>query len=280
MSYVKLDQRLLTSALWIEGDAETVMVWVYLMLQAGPDGIVHDTLPAIAHGCKLSIPKVSGILDMLSSPDEYSRTAAEDGRRIRIEREPEFQVVLINFAKYRGKDHTAAERKRRQREREDVTRDTVTRRDVTPSVTQAEAEAEAEAKVIPDGDGVSNAVELPRVENHPHPHQREKAQRRKHAEELAKSKPQPAPSQGFYWDEENRCIWATEKERSELRKCWLDFGMTTEEFKEAMRKLNRRIATKQEAIPLDPGARLNQFLTNYLQNLERSERAESSPTKS
>ena len=93
-----------------------------------------------------------------------------------------------------------------------------------------------------------------------------------------KQKPRaPTPNQtqatettgGFYWDSKGLRIWGSEKERNELRGLWLKLGMSPEEFKEAWTKLNRRIATKLEPVPLDPGARLNNYLVKFSQNLEK-----------
>ena len=52
MAFVKLDRALLSSSLWIAGDAETVRLWVYLLLAANEHGTVEETLPAIARAMR------------------------------------------------------------------------------------------------------------------------------------------------------------------------------------------------------------------------------------
>ncbi|MCI4364364.1 MAG: hypothetical protein L3K13_08770, partial [Thermoplasmata archaeon] len=101
--FVKLDRGLLSSSLWIEGDSDTVRVWVYLMLSADECGVVEETLPAIAHGCKLPVELTAKILEGFAGPDPYSRTPALEGRRIVITREPQWSIELVNYIAYRGK---------------------------------------------------------------------------------------------------------------------------------------------------------------------------------
>lgn len=75
-------------------------------------------------------------LERLGNPEQESRSQEFDGRRlIRVNG----GYLVLNFEKYRERDYGAAERTRRWRERQRVTRngDAVTR-----NVTQAEAEAE------------------------------------------------------------------------------------------------------------------------------------------
>jgi hypothetical protein len=117
MSFVKLDKGLLTSSLWIGGDAETVRTWVYLLLAADQDGMVYETLPAIAYGCKLPVERAAEILALFAGPDPHSRTPKAEGRRITIRREPQWSVEILNYLDYRLKDHTGAARAKRYRER-------------------------------------------------------------------------------------------------------------------------------------------------------------------
>jgi hypothetical protein len=119
LGYTKLDENLVTSSVWSEDD-KTLRVWVYLMARAGANGAVLDTIPAIARACGYDVASVEAVLEKLAAPDKYSRSPELEGRRVAILREPEFAIHLVNHAKYRGKDHTAAERQRRHR---DVTRD-------------------------------------------------------------------------------------------------------------------------------------------------------------
>jgi hypothetical protein len=148
VAYTKLDENLVSSSVWSEDD-RTLRVWVYLMAKADSQGWVLETIPAIARACGYDVATTEAILERLAGPDKYSRTPDMEGRRIAILREPEFGIFLVNHAKYRGKDHTNAERQRRYRNAHrnghrngGVTADNGESR----RVTQAEAEAEAEAE--------------------------------------------------------------------------------------------------------------------------------------
>jgi hypothetical protein len=141
MTFVKLDANILTSSVWLE-DSDTVRVWMYLLVTAGPDGVVQATVPGIALQNGLAVARVQEILEKFSSPDPYSRTAANEGRRIRITLEPEYEIAVLNYGKYRAKDHTAAERQRRHRAKvkyKHVTRDRRDSHGGSQRVTQAEA---------------------------------------------------------------------------------------------------------------------------------------------
>ncbi len=137
MGYTKLDENLVTSSVWSEDD-KTLRVWVYLMTRAGANGAVLDTIPAIARACGYDAETVESALAKFAAPDKYSRSPELEGRRIVILHEPEFAIHLVNHKKYRGKAHTAAERKQAQRVRErDVTLGHAASRDVTTSPPQS-----------------------------------------------------------------------------------------------------------------------------------------------
>lgn len=129
MSFVKLDCGILDSSVWCESP-EKVKVWITLLAMARANGVVEATAPGIAHRAQLPLEVVATSLEVFESPDKYSRSIAAEGRR--LER-VDGGYRIINYEKYRAKDHTAADRQRRRRRRLSptrsvgVTRDTVTR---------------------------------------------------------------------------------------------------------------------------------------------------------
>ena len=148
MGFTKLDENIITSTIWAE-DSDTVRLWIYLLAAADSEGIVRVTIPALALHNRLGIGRVEEILAKFAAPDPHSRSRIEDGRRLHIENSPEFRIVLVNYEKYRSKDHTHAERQRRYREKLRRVSDGVTLRHTVTNdggVTQAEAEAEADIK--------------------------------------------------------------------------------------------------------------------------------------
>jgi hypothetical protein len=145
--FTKLDKNFCESSILAHGP-EVAGIWAYLLAAAGSSGSVTATVPAMAGVFRTTEDRIMAILTVLEQPDPWSRTPDNDGRRIRIERDPEWQIVLLNHSKYRSKDHTAADRQRRHR-RKPVTRDVtvsrVTGRD-RRDVTQAEAEADTDRR--------------------------------------------------------------------------------------------------------------------------------------
>ena len=174
MAYVKLDCGILDSTLWINRDSRELFITALLMAEpreydqtipqwevarleltgySAPPGW-YGFVPAAGVGIirRAGMDQQQGIvaLERLGSAENDSRNPDFDGRRlIRIDG----GYLILNYMRYRDKDHTAAERQRRLRERRkgaNVTRDNndVTR-DVTlhtRDVTHADADADAKIK--------------------------------------------------------------------------------------------------------------------------------------
>lgn len=148
MAFAKLDSGIVDSTLWMQPH-DVLRVWIAMLAKCDSYGLIRASVPAMAHLCMVPIERLDQILHLLTSPDPYSRTADEDGRRIRV---IEGGWLIVNYVKYRDllqtKAQSHAERQRRYRQRLDE-RDSKVTRDklVMPSVTRdAEAEAEAEVK--------------------------------------------------------------------------------------------------------------------------------------
>jgi len=177
MAFVKLDTGILDSTLWIERDQREVFITALLMAEPrefqepieqieigqikhtgyeappGWYGFVRAAGVGIINRAGVDRKKGMEALRKLGEPENESRSSEFDGRRmIRVNG----GFVILNYMKYRDKDHTAAERQRRLRERRKnpniVTRDvqSVTRDVALPSrnVTQADADADADTKQL------------------------------------------------------------------------------------------------------------------------------------
>lgn len=161
MPYVKLDCGMVDSTIWVAREARELFITALLMAEPRE---FHEPLPQLAvrtieptgfiapagwygfvdaagHGiirrAVMDIETGLTALEELGAPDPGSRSSDFEGRRmIRVDG----GYVILNYMKYREKDHTAAERARRYRQRKlnTVTRDADT---VTRDITQAEAEA-------------------------------------------------------------------------------------------------------------------------------------------
>lgn len=167
MAFVKLDSGMLRSTTWIDKDARDVFITALLLAEpqeftepvkqlkvtsldetgwAAPPGwygFVPASGPGLAHLASVQLQDAYSALDRLGSPEPESRSQDHEGRRmIRIDG----GYLVLNYAKYRDKDHTTAERSRRYRASR-ASRVTSSRHGVTGrDVTQVEAEVEADNK--------------------------------------------------------------------------------------------------------------------------------------
>ncbi len=172
MSYVKLDCGILTSTLWILRDCREVFITALLMAEPfesmvpleqievdslTPTGFIappgwYGLVPAAGIGIigRAGLEPGPGMcaLRTLGSPDPESRSLDFDGRRmVRVDG----GYLILNYMKYRERDHSTAERSKRYRAKRKFDQES-SRRDDTPSrrddtcqsrdITEAEAEAE------------------------------------------------------------------------------------------------------------------------------------------
>jgi len=103
--YTKLFNTIITSSIWSEDD-KTRILWVTMLALSDFDGKVLGAIPGIANAARMSITDCEKSLDRLMSPDPYSRTPDEEGRRIR---KIDGGWLIINHAKYRDNRGSRAE---------------------------------------------------------------------------------------------------------------------------------------------------------------------------
>lgn len=96
--YTKLFSSLIGSTLWRSEDKVLKIVWITMLAMCNKRGEVMTSIPGLADFAKVTVEEVLHALEVLMSPDEYSRTPDNDGRR--IEQIPGGWRVL-NFLKYR-----------------------------------------------------------------------------------------------------------------------------------------------------------------------------------
>jgi hypothetical protein len=151
MAYVKLDTGILDSTLWVERECREVFITALLM--AGPREFMEPqpqievrsleltgfVAPAGWYGFveaagigivrRAMVDPEAGLaaLEKLGAPDPESRSKKHDGRRmIRVNG----GYLVLNFIEYRDRDHTAALRAQRYRDKK---ASEASRRDVSPS---------------------------------------------------------------------------------------------------------------------------------------------------
>jgi hypothetical protein len=98
MQFTKLFSSILDSTIWQE-PAETRLVWITMLAMSDRQGDIHASIPGLAKRSGVSILECEKALDCLLSPDPYSRTKDNDGKRIS---EIDGGWTLLNHGKYRA----------------------------------------------------------------------------------------------------------------------------------------------------------------------------------
>ena len=171
-NYTKLFNSIVTSTIWTEDD-KTRIVWITMLALSDQNGEIQASIPGLARLASVSVADVEAALDKLLSPDKYSRTPDNEGRRIcPIDGGWE----LLNHAKYRlmaskedAKATNAARQKRHRNRNATVTPNnalvtlrnaTVThQRDIVDTDTDTEADTKKEVPLNPQrgNDGKSRS---------------------------------------------------------------------------------------------------------------------------
>jgi len=114
--YTPLFDSLVMSSIWDE-DNETRILWITMLALANSEGIIEGSLTGLAHSARLTIESCQKALEKLKSPDPYSRTKQDEGRRIK---EVEGGWLVLNHKKYRekAKSRAAYYREWRQKKKE------------------------------------------------------------------------------------------------------------------------------------------------------------------
>lgn len=161
MGYVLLDDRILSSTLWLDRTAREVFITALLMARPfvlddpaaqlqvrsiaptgwtvppGSYGFVAAAGPGIVQHAAVPMEEGLAALERLCSPDSESRSRDFDGRRMaRIDG----GYVVLNFAKYRRTDRTNAARQARHRSKHEPLRNGVTSRYITQAVSSKQLE--------------------------------------------------------------------------------------------------------------------------------------------
>lgn len=118
-AYAKLFSSIVHSTIWREANHVRI-VWITMLALKDRDGVVEASVPGLADAARVTLSECKAALLLLSSPDEYSRTPDNEGRRIA---EVPGGWSILNHDVYRERDSfdhrraSDAERARRYRER-------------------------------------------------------------------------------------------------------------------------------------------------------------------
>jgi len=123
MGFTKLDEGILQSSI-IGENSDYFKVWIALLASCKEDGIARLSPVFLSSVCRLDIKIVMDALDKFMSPDPFSRSKEEDGRRLK---EVDGGYLLVNYLKYRERTYSGSKeaiRKRKQRQRQSAKLDT------------------------------------------------------------------------------------------------------------------------------------------------------------
>ena len=103
--YTPLFSSIVTSSIWQEDNA-TRLLWVTLLALADASGKIEGSIPGIANIANIPLEECKAALKKLESPDPYSRTKENEGRRIH---EIDGGWQIYNYKKFRDKAKSRAE---------------------------------------------------------------------------------------------------------------------------------------------------------------------------
>lgn len=118
MGYTKLFSDILMSTVWREPNHVRIL-WITMLASQDRDHIVNASIPGLADSARISIDECEHALQILSSPDYYSRTKDHKGRRIIV---VDGGWKLVNGKKYHDKLN-AQERREYKRNKAQEARD-------------------------------------------------------------------------------------------------------------------------------------------------------------
>lgn len=157
MHYTKLFSSILDSTIWQTPPA-TKLVWITLLAMSDRRGEIHASVPGLAVRAGVTIEEVESALTCFRSPDAYSRTKTEDGRRIE---DIDGGWRLLNHAKYRALMSLEERREyNREKQREHRSKNVKECQQVSAAVSSGQApSAHAES----DSDAESDAINTPKA---------------------------------------------------------------------------------------------------------------------
>lgn len=79
--YTKLFSSITDSTIWREPDHVRI-VWITMLAKCDKNGMVYASIPGLSDASRVSLELCVEALKRLESPDEWSRSKDEDGRRI------------------------------------------------------------------------------------------------------------------------------------------------------------------------------------------------------
>ena len=99
MGYTKLFNEIVTSTVWGESHT-TRVVWITLLAMKNRYHVAETSIPGLAHVSRVTMDECEAALGVLKSPDPYSRSKENEGRRVE---ECDGGYLILNGEKYTDK---------------------------------------------------------------------------------------------------------------------------------------------------------------------------------
>lgn len=153
MTFTKLFASITESTVWCEPDHVRI-VWITMLAMADRHGRVWGSIPGLANRARKSIGETEDALSRFQSPDRYSRTPDNEGRRIET---IDGGWRILNHEKYREiRDSEAIKESKRRyinarRERERVEKEVENVENVDRGRHNADADTDADTEVCSRG---------------------------------------------------------------------------------------------------------------------------------
>lgn len=108
--FTKLFGSIIHSTVWQE-PAATRLVWITMLAMSDRKGYVGASVPGLADAAKVTVKECVTALDKFKSPDEFSRSQANEGRRVE---DAHRGWLILNYIAFRN---LASEEEERERKR-------------------------------------------------------------------------------------------------------------------------------------------------------------------
>src|SRR5262245_58864759 len=109
--YTPIFRELTTSSMWPESP-DTRCVWLWLLLNADPEGFVPGTVPGIAVAANVDVVSTRSAFERFLAPDPDSNTTTHEGRRLA---KVKHGYRILNFEYWRELAKHEAEKARKRR---------------------------------------------------------------------------------------------------------------------------------------------------------------------
>jgi hypothetical protein len=127
--YTKLHSSIATSSI-MALPVSARWLWAFMLSQANAQGIVEGSVPGMAIAAHISLDECQAAIDAFCSPDQYSRTKDQEGRRLVPVDDGGWQIVSYDKWRFKlSREERQAykrqhEKARRDRNRADAKRST------------------------------------------------------------------------------------------------------------------------------------------------------------